>query len=136
MDDRINESINRIAPSPVPIGRDNPTALATREGYVYRETGLSQIEDIIECGFVRSNVNRPSNQVWWTYGGPKSFHVNKRPILVASCDVVTDFGVGAIFIDDLEEIWFYDEQNQVWNNNIDYVKAAYYEKHQDKNKVR
>ena len=130
-DDRINTSINRVAPSPAPIGRNDPTALSTRDGFVYRETGFNQIEDIINCGYVRANANRKSNQVWWTYGGKNSFHVNKRPVLVASTDVVIDLNVGAIPIDDLDEIWIYDEETQTWNNKIEDVKAMYFQKHQN-----
>ena len=41
--ERITNSINRVVPSVSPIGRDNPTALSIKEGYVYRETGFNQI---------------------------------------------------------------------------------------------
>ena len=77
---------------------------STKEGFVYRETGISQIYDIIECGYVRANEKRKSNQVWWTSGGENSFHVNKKPILVASSNIVTDYKIGAISVDDLSEI--------------------------------
>ena len=107
-DDRINSSINRVVSSVSPIGKDNPTALSTREGFVYRETGFNQIDDIIKCGYVRSNSKRKSNQVWWTYGGNNSFHVNKKPILVANAEIVKDFNEGAVSINDLVEIWIYD----------------------------
>ena len=56
--DRVATTINRVVPSPLAIGRDDPTALATKEGFVYRETGYNQIEDIINCGYVRSNMKR------------------------------------------------------------------------------
>ena len=132
-DDRINSTINRIAPSVSPVGRYDPTALSTKDGLVYRETGFSQIQDIIDCGFVRSNVNRKSNQLWWTYGGKNSFHVNKRPILVASTDVVIDNNIGAISIDDLLEIWIYDEESKIWLDKIDTVREMYIEKHSNDN---
>lgn len=127
--ERVETTINRVAPSFSRIGKDDPTALSTREGYVYRETGYNQIKDIINCGYVRSNARRRSNQVWWTIGGPNSFHINKKPILVASSDVVIDCNEGAIRIEDLDEIWFYDEQTKTWNNNIEEVKEAYYQLH-------
>ena len=127
--ERITTTINRVAPSVSAIGKDNPTALSTKEGFVYRETGISQIYDIIECGYVRANEKRKSNQVWWTSGGENSFHVNKKPILVASSDIVTDYKTGAISIDDLSEIWIYDEKLQKWNNNINFIKNAYYQLH-------
>ena len=126
--DRINDAINRVAPSVSPIGRNDPTALSTRERFVYRETGFNQINDIIETGYVRANDKRPSNQVWWTYGGSNSFHVNKRPVLVASTDIVQDFKEGAISINDLVEIWIYDDNTQTWNNRIDDIRKMYLEK--------
>lgn len=121
--ERIEETINRVAPSVTALGKNDPTALSTKEGYVYRETGIDQIYDIVNCGYVRSNEKRKSNQVWWTSGGANSFHVNKRPILVASSDIVVNEKAGAISIDDLSEIWMYDEQNQKWNNKINDVKS-------------
>lgn len=130
--DRITNTINRVAPSPSPIGRNDPTALSTKDGFVYRETGVSQIQDIIDCGYVRSNTKRKSNQVWWTYGGENSFHINKRPVLVASADVVEDFKIGAISIDALTEIWMYDENTQQWNNKLNDIKKLYLETQQEK----
>lgn len=53
--ERIANSINRVAPSVSSIGRDDPTALSTKEGYVYRKTGFNQISDIVDCGYVRAN---------------------------------------------------------------------------------
>lgn len=129
--ERITNSINRVAPSVSPIGRDDPTALSTREGYVYRETGFNQISDIVDCGYVRANERRKSNQVWWTIGGKNSFHINKKPVLVASADVVTDCKIGAISLGDLSEIWIYDEETQKWNNRINEIKQMYIEKHQE-----
>ena len=128
---RINSTINRVAPSLSSVGKDNPTALATKEGFVYRETGISQIYDIIDCGYVRSNAKRKSNQVWWTSGGSNSFHVNKKPILVASANVVIDCKNGAISLDDLVEIWIYDETSQSWSNKIDEIRMMYVQKHQN-----
>lgn len=131
--ERIASSINRVAPSVSPIGRNDPTALSTKEGFVYRETGFNQIQDIIECGYVRANEHRKSNQVWWTKGGSNSFHVNKkRPVLVASSDVVIDCKEGATSLDDLTEIWIYDEATQTWNNRINDIKTMYVEKQQEK----
>ena len=128
--ERITSSINRVAPSVSPIGRNDPTALSTKEGFVYRETGYNQIEDIIECGYVRSNEHRKSNQVWWTKGGSNSFHVNKkRPVLVASSDIVIDCKEGAISLDNLSEIWIYDEATQKWNNKIQDIKNMYAQRH-------
>ena len=127
-DERILNSINRVAPSVSKVGWNNPTALKTKDGFVYRETGTSQICDIIDCGYVRSNSKRKSNQVWWTSGGENSFHVNKKPVLVASSLVVSDLKVGAISIDDLSEIWIYDEETQKWNNKLDYIKNLYIER--------
>ena len=131
--ERVSNTINRVAPSFSSVGKNDPTALSTRDGYVYRETGLPQIYDIIECGYVRSNKKRKSNQVWWTSGGSNSFHINKKPILVASCDVVIDCNIGAIPITDLTEIWMYDEQTQTWNNKIDEIKMMYAHRQQEKN---
>lgn len=128
---RITDTINRVAPSVSQIGRNDPTSLSTREGFVYRETGMSQIYDIIDTGYIRSNEKRQSNQVWWTRGGSNSFHVNKRPVLVASNEIVVDCGIGAISIDDLVEIWIYDENNQSWNNKLDEIKEMYNHKHQE-----
>ena len=133
--ERITNTINRVAPSVSAIGRNDPTALSTKEGFVYRETGISQIYDIIECGYVRANEKRKSNQVWWTSGGENSFHVNKKPILVASSDIVTDYKTGAISIDNLSEIWIYDEKLQKWNNNIDFIKNAYYQSHLEEEEI-
>lgn len=126
---RINITINRVAPSVSPIGRNDPTALSTKDGYVYRETGFDQLEDIILCGYVRCSGKRTSNQVWWTSGGENSFHVNKKPVLVASSDIVKDFSEGAISVQDLDEIWVYDTEKQMWENRIEDIKNKFYEVH-------
>jgi len=128
--ERVNDSINRVTKSVSSVGKDDPTSLKTKEGFVYRETGMPQIIDIINCGYVRYNVKRASRQVWWTYGGPNSFHVNKeKAVLVASCDCVIDCNEGAIFIDDLAEIWMYDKESMKWFDRIEDVRKLYIEKH-------
>ena len=134
--DRVATTINRVVPSLSPIGRDDPTVLATKEGFVYRETGYNQIEDIINCGYVRSNMKRKSNQVWWTSGGKNSFHINKKPVLVASADKVVNEGIGAISINDLVEIWLYDEEMKNWNNKIEEIKILRNEKIEKDNKYQ
>ena len=129
--ERVKETINRVAPSVSSVGKDDPTSLPTKKGFVYRETGISQIYDIIDCGYVRSNEKRKSNQVWWTRGGNNSFHINKRPVLVASDDIVVDLKNGAVALDDLSEIWIYDEETKKWNNKIEDIRKIYIENHQE-----
>ena len=53
-DDRIKNVTNSVGPCDMAIGKDNPMSLKSKDGFAYRVTGMDQIEDIINCGFVRS----------------------------------------------------------------------------------
>ena len=129
-DDRITSSINRVAPSVSKVGWNDPTALRTKEGFVYRETGEPQIKDIIECGYVRSNSKRKSNQVWWTSGGENSFHVNKKPVLVASTDIVQDFHLHELEHDILSTHSLLSISTLLLNKNKYYKKSDLVHFHQ------
>ena len=53
-DDRIETTRNRVFDQELAFGKDSPIAMKTNNNYVYRVTGMHQVEDIITSGYARS----------------------------------------------------------------------------------
>ena len=53
-DDRIETTRNRVFVKELAFGKDSPIAMTTNNNYVYRVTGMDQVEDIIISGYARS----------------------------------------------------------------------------------
>ncbi|MDE6284273.1 MAG: hypothetical protein K2M17_00830 [Bacilli bacterium] len=121
--DRIATAKNRVFyANGLGIGKDNPISLHTSSSFVYRITGMDQIVDIIDCGYVRPKECRVKggheNEVFWSIGGEKTFYYDKRPVLVAPADKVKNGQIGSLSIEDLSAIWFFDEAQKSYINGI------------------
>ena len=130
---RISDSKNRVFVNTLAIGKDIPNKMSTSPTSIYRVTGLSQIKDILECGYVRPKagkiVGAHKNEIFWTKGGEKTFYYDKRPVLEVPEAKLKDGQVGAISLDDLRGIWIYDDTQNKYINQIDYFKDLYKERH-------
>lgn len=115
--DRIATAKNRVFYSDgMGFGRDNPISLHTLPTSVYRTTGMDQIADIINCGYVRPKEGHikggHKNEVFWSVGSERTFYYNGRPVLETSIEKVKDGQIGSLSLDDLTSIWIFDyEQN-------------------------
>ena len=123
-DELINISKNKVGKGEG-YGKPNEHSLMTSPLFVYRVTGMDQILDIIECGYVRpkgygKRFERVGPVVYWSQGGEKHHYDDKRPVIMAKTEKVSDGQIGCISIDDLEAIWMYDEKQDVY---IDKLKA-------------
>lgn len=112
------------------LGKDISYALSTSENSVYRVTGMDQIEDIVNCGYVRpkgygKRRERVGDKIYWSTGGKNLYFYDKRPVLEAPGDRVIDGQIGAIPLEDLEGIWIFDEENNKYINNIEYYISLY-----------
>ena len=124
--DRINNIRNSVGHG-IGTGVNNPSALHTDSDHVYRITGMDQIQDIIECGYVRPKEN--NIRQWWSIGGRKLHYVDKtRVILESNIESVKDGQIGAISIDDLTAIWIFDETENKYIDRLDYIKSLYEER--------
>lgn len=126
---------NSVGPGFGP-GANNPISLHTLETSVYRVTGMNQIQDIIDCGYVRpkgygSRADRVGDKIYWSQGGSKLYYHDKRPVIEASTDKVKDEQIGAISINDLSAIWMFDEQQNKYVNRLDQIKQLHTEKQQE-----
>ena len=132
-DDRIATARNRVFEGGLGIGKNNPIAMATINSQIYRVTGDSQIEDILDSGYVRPKEGKlkggHQNEVFWTKGGDKVFYYDKRPVLQVDSSKLIDNQIGSISIDDLDAIWIFDEKQNKYINQIDYYKNEYYKRH-------
>ena len=137
VDDRISTATNRVVEGygMYGLGRNIEYHLETTEDSVYRVTGFSQIEDIIECGYVRSKKGKTKgggrDVTYWSHGCDKLFYYDKRPVIQASFDKVKDGQIGAISLSDLEGIYFFDEEQQKYINQIEEVRERYDALHQN-----
>lgn len=111
--DRVNEALNRRFETKEGIklfkGKEN--SLSTSEEYCYRSTGINQIEDIINTGYIRSGYrkSKPDHKfdVDWSHGSDTLFYSADYPILVVK-DSIFNGGVereGAFTINDLAAIY-------------------------------
>ena len=129
--DRIKESKNRVFKNDLAFGKNILYAMATSSSSVYRVTGLDQIEDILLCGYVRPKngklVGGHTNEIFWTKGGENTFYYDKRPVLEVDQSKIKDGQLGAISLEDLKGIWLFDEKQNKYLNQIDYMKNLYYQ---------
>lgn len=119
---------NSVGPS-ISLGKDNPISLHTDSYHVYRVTGMDQIEDIIECGYVRpkgygSRRQRVGDKVYWSIGG-NLYYFDKRPVLESTIENVRDGQIEPVYLDDLTAIWIFDEIENKYVDRLDYVKELY-----------
>jgi hypothetical protein len=123
--DRILETKNSVGPGLGP-GKDNPISLKTYDTSVYRVTGIDQIQDIIDCGYVRPKENAArGNIVYWAIGGDQLYYYDRRPVIEAPRELVQDGQIGAISLDDLTGIWIFDPTINRYINNLEEVKELH-----------
>ena len=99
--------------------------MKTNDNFVYRVTGMDQVEDIITSGYARSKgkvKGGHNNELFWTRGGDKLFYYNKRPVLEAPYTKVKDGQMGAISLEDLTAIWIFNEKENKYVNCIEYYR--------------
>jgi len=137
-DDRIENTRNRVFINDIVLGKNSINALSTVSTSVYRvigrRTGRGQIEDILNCGYVRPKVtsvnDKHHNELFWTRGGEKTFYMNGNHIILeALAEKVKDNQLGAIPFEDLIGIWVFDEEKNKYINCIEYYKDLYQKIH-------
>lgn len=124
-DDRIESTRNRVFIRALAFGKNDPIAMKTNDNFVYRVTGMDQVEDIINTGYVRSKAKAKGghkNELFWTRGGDKLFYYDKSPVLEAPYTKVQDGQMGAIPLEDLTAIWIFNEKENRYVNCIEYYK--------------
>lgn len=119
---------NRLFEQSLSIGKNNPISLHSKENYVYRVTGMDQIQDIINFGYVRPKINsKYEDQVYWTKGGRVNYY-DKRPVIETSLDILRENNqLGAISLDELTGIYIFDEIQNRYVNQIDMIKQMRFE---------
>ena len=125
--DRITTAKNRVFYSDgLGIGRNNPVSLHTSTSSVYRVTGMDQLADIVNCGYVRPKEGRVKggheNEVFWSIGGEKTFYYNESPVIETSVDKVKNGQIGSLSLDDLSAIWVFDYEQNSYTDKIDFMK--------------
>ena len=128
-DDRIETTRNRVFDQELAFGKDSPIAMKTNNNYVYRVTGMHQVEDIITSGYARSKdkvKGGHNNELFWTRGGDKLFYYDKRPVLEAPYTKVKD----------LTAIWIFNEKENKYVNCIEYYRCLREELLSSKGKSR
>ena len=138
--ERIMNAKNRVFQGGLGLGKDNPISMHTDSNHVYRVTGTSQIEDIINCGYVRPPIGKAkgghTGEVFWTKGNEKLFFYDKRPVIETSTDILKEEGqIGAISLDKLTGVWMFDEQQNKYVNNIQAVRNAYNQIHPEQEQI-
>ena len=126
-DERISGCKNRVFKSEFgPSYDDNPNVFRTSEASVYRITGMGQIADIVNCGYVRPKEGKikggHENEVFWSVGGRRLNFIDERPILEASAEAVKDGQIGALKLEDLTAIWIFDSESGKRENKLGAVK--------------
>ena len=126
-DKRITSCKNRVFKSEFGLRYDdNPNVFKTNKNSVYRITGIDQIVDIINCGYVRSKEGKVKggheNEVFWSAGGDKLNFIDERPILETTIDTVEDGQIGALSLDDLTAVWVFDGESGKRENKLNTIK--------------
>ncbi len=122
--------INSVKPG-FSSGANTPHALKTTEEFAYRVCGMDQIQDIIECGFVRpkgygTRRERVGDKLYWSIGGHNLHYIDKRPVLQAPLQNVQDGQIGPIPLESLCGVWLFDENTNSYVNQIDYINELHF----------
>ncbi|MBR3161862.1 MAG: hypothetical protein IKF19_03945 [Bacilli bacterium] len=138
--ERVINTKNRVFQASISFGKDNPISMHTDSNHVYRVTGLSQIEDIINCGYVRPPLGKAKGghkgEVFWTQGSDKLFFYDKRPVIETSTNILKgEEQLGAISLDKLTGVWMFDEQQNKYVNNIQAVRNAFNQLHPEQEQI-
>ena len=123
--DRMLDIINSVGPGFGP-GKSIEYAIKTTSDFVYRVCGMDQIEDIINCGYVRpkgygSRRERVGDKIYWSQGNNNLYYFDKRPVLQAPCEKVQNGQPGPIPLEDLCAVWLFDENTNSYTNQLDYI---------------
>ena len=137
IDSRIETARNRIFETNkgLAFGKNNPASLHTNADHVYRNTGMAQIQDILECGYIRPREGKIAggheNEVHWSRGSNNLYYIpnNNNYILETSSKVLQNDQIGAISINDLTAIWHFDESQNKYVNVLDDIKDIFIKKH-------
>ena len=126
---RIRNAKNRVFETKFgPSYDDNPNVFRTNEESVYRITGISQIVDIVNSGYVRPKEGKlkggHEDEVFWSKGGQKLNFIDERPIIEASIDSVQDGQIGALSLDDLSAVWIFNPDTKKRENKLDVLKES------------
>jgi len=130
LDSRITDAKNRVFYSEgLGIGRNNPIALKTNANFVYRITGMPQIVDIINCGYIRPKEGKVKgghkDEVFWSIGGEKTFYYDKRPVLEVSSAAIKDGQVGALPIEALSSIYMFSTEKNCYENKKEIIEQIH-----------
>lgn len=135
----IKYSRNSVGSSSLSYGNPNsPHTFYAKEGFVYRTTGMDQVQDIIKCGYVKSKgygarFERNGPVVYWFPGGGRiSYNDPNGVILEAPANMVLDGQMGAISINDLSAVYVFE--NDKFVDHIDDIQNAYKQVHQNEHK--
>ena len=120
---------NSVAPCNLSLGKDNTMLLKLKECYDYRVTGIDQINDIINCGYVRPKEYGVRGQnhgdiIYWSIGGNVCYY-DKRPVLEISLSKVHDEQIDSIYLDELSVIWISDVLKTLYFNKIENIRSLY-----------
>ena len=123
---RNSTAVNRVFENTgLGLGKNNPNRFETKEDSIYRITGRSQIDDIIESGYVRPPKGKlrggKKGEVHWARGDNKLFYTDTERYILETKKDIND-KVGALSIDDLTAIWQFDGTK--WVNIISDIKAS------------
>lgn len=146
MPERVLEVINSVGSNDMGYGLKTASTFITYDTSVYRTTGMDQIKDIIECGYVRTKGygarrNKVGERVYWSKGNDRLFYNSKNPIIEAPADKVWDGKQGALHLSELTAIWIYNVDKNAFEDNLESVIASYNQLHpeeqicQDKRQV-
>lgn len=137
--ERVKDCENRVFETEggMALGKNNPISLHTNSNFAYRITGMSQIVDIVDCGYVRTKgygprAARVGQVVYWSRGSECLYYYDTtRAILEASMDKVDGGKIGALSIDDLSAIWIFNKTNNQYENRLEDIKKIYQNKSED-----
>ena len=125
-DDLIKNARNRVFTGGLGLGRNYPESLHTVDTSIYRVTGFNQIEDIINCGYVRPKAGKlkggHKGEIFWSRGSEKLFYYDGRPVIEVSENMVKDNQIGSVALEDLKAIWIFDKKSNSYKNNIEYIR--------------
>lgn len=121
---------NSVSSDATGLGKNNPISLKTNELYNYRVTSFAQLNDILECGYVRPKEGKKI--VYWSSGSDKLYYYDKRPVLAVSKDKFSE--TVPVTIDNLSGVYIYDAEKG-YEERLAEFKEEYYKGNNSQSKM-
>lgn len=122
--ERVPNAVNKVFEKTIGLAGKN--GFNTEVNKTYRVTQQSQIDDIIDVGYIRPPKGKmrggKEGEVHWAKGNENLKYTEGDGKYILETDKVSDQQKGALPFEDLTAIWKFNRDNSLWENILPIIK--------------